>query len=182
MEMAQSMFKAKNLPNKYWGATVKYVVYILNRCPTKSLENFVLEEAWTGRKLDVSHVSIFSCVAYAHVSGKLRQKLDNKSKKCIYLRYSDQSKVYLIYNLVTRKVVINRDVKFAEEEAWDGSIQTIIDVVGAEQIDEEVDPTHAPVEHDHEQQGATVPKGDSSSEGQAPSISISETSTALLIR
>jgi len=52
----------------------------------------------------------------------------------------------LLYNLVTRKVVINKDVKFAKEEAWDGSVQTTIKVVGDEQIDEEVDPTHAPIE------------------------------------
>jgi len=101
---------------------MKYVVYILNRCPTKSLKNSVPEEAWTGRKPDVSHIRIFGCVAYANVPNKLRQKLDNKYKKCIFLRYSDPSKAYLLYNPVTMKVVISRDVKFAEEEAWDGSV------------------------------------------------------------
>ena len=111
---------------------MKHAIYILNRCPTKSLENSIPKEAWTGRKLDVSHVRIFGCVAYAHVPYKLRQKLDNKSKKCIFLGYSDQSKAYLLYNPVTKKVVISRDVKFAKEEAWDGSVQTTIDVVGAE--------------------------------------------------
>jgi len=54
MEMARSMFKAKNLSNKYWGAIVKYAAYILNRSPMKSLDNIVPEEAWTRRKLDVS--------------------------------------------------------------------------------------------------------------------------------
>jgi len=39
------MFKAKNLQNKYWGAAVKYAVYILNRSPTKSLDNAIPEEA-----------------------------------------------------------------------------------------------------------------------------------------
>jgi len=72
MEMAHSMFKEKNLPNKYWGATLKYAIYILNICPTKSLENSIPEEAWTGRKLDVSHIMIFGYVAYAHVPNKLR--------------------------------------------------------------------------------------------------------------
>jgi len=72
MEMAQSMFKAKNLPNKYWEVVVKYVIYILNRCPMKSLENIVPEEAWTGRKPYVSHIRIFGYFAYAHVLDKLR--------------------------------------------------------------------------------------------------------------
>jgi len=54
--------------------------------------------------------------------------------------------VYLLYNPITRKVVINIYVKFAEEEAWDGSVHTTVKVVGDEQITEEVDPTHAPAE------------------------------------
>jgi len=66
------MFKAKNLPKKYWGAAVKYVVHILNRCPTKSLDKIVPEEAWTRRKPDVSHIRIFGYVAYAHIPNKLR--------------------------------------------------------------------------------------------------------------
>lgn len=83
------MFKAKNLSNKYWGAIVKYVIHILNRCPMKSLDNIVPKEAWTGRKPDVSHMRLFGCVAYALIPEKLRQKLDDKSKKCIFLGYSD---------------------------------------------------------------------------------------------
>jgi len=67
------MFKAKNLPNEYWGITMKYVVHILNICPTKSLENTMPKEAWTGRKVDVSHIRVFGCVAYAHVPEKLRK-------------------------------------------------------------------------------------------------------------
>jgi len=73
-------------------------------------------------------------------------------------------------------------VKFAEEEAWDGSVQITINVVGTEQGAEEDDPIHAPSEKDHEQQGTTVPKGESSSEGQASSTFASESLVALLRR
>lgn len=132
----------------------------------------------TERKPDVSHMRIFGCVAYAHVPNNLRKKLDDKSKKCIFLGYGEQSKAYLLYNPITRKVVINKDIKFTKEETWDGSVQ----VVGAEKIDEEVNPTHAPIEQDHEQKGPTVPKGESSSEGQALSTSTSESSAALMRR
>jgi len=51
---------------------VKYAIHILNRCPIKSLENIVPEEAWTRRKPNVSHIRIFGYVAYAHVLDKLR--------------------------------------------------------------------------------------------------------------
>jgi len=42
----------------------------------------------------------------------------------------------MLYNPVTKKVVTKRDVKFVEEEAWDGSVQRTINVVGADQNDE----------------------------------------------
>jgi len=129
---------------------VKYAIHILNRCPTKTLDNIVLEEAWIERKLDISHIRIFGYIAYAHVPDKLRQKLNDKSEKCIFLCYYDQSKVYLLYNPVTRKVVIIKDVKFSKEEAWDGSVQKIVKVVETEQGAEEDDPIHALAEQDHE--------------------------------
>ncbi|KAL0556644.1 hypothetical protein IC582_005158 [Cucumis melo] len=46
MEMARSMLKAKNLPNKFWGDVVACTVYILNRAPTKSVPGMTPYEAW----------------------------------------------------------------------------------------------------------------------------------------
>lgn len=50
-------------------------------------------------------------MAYAHVPDELRKKLDNKGEKCIFLGYSDESKAYKLYNPLTKKVIINRDVQ-----------------------------------------------------------------------
>ena len=56
MEMARSMLAAKHLPNEYWGEVVATAVYIMNRCPTKSVKNKVPQEAWTGINHSVSHL------------------------------------------------------------------------------------------------------------------------------
>ena len=48
--MARSMLVAKHLANEYWGEAVATVVYIMNRCPTKSVKNKLPQEAWTGMK------------------------------------------------------------------------------------------------------------------------------------
>ena len=37
-----------------------------------------------------------------------------KEKKCIFLGVSDQSKAYKLYNLITKKIVINHNVVFVE--------------------------------------------------------------------
>ena len=53
---------------------------------------------------------VFGCVAYAHVPDELRDKLDRKGEKCIFVVHSDESKAYKIYNPSTKKVIINKDV------------------------------------------------------------------------
>eukprot|EP00253_Pinus_taeda_P025032 PITA_25032 len=92
MDMARSMLKAKHLLNDYWAEAVNCATYILNRCPTKAVMNIVPEEAWSGRKQGVTHMKIFGCVAYAHISDKLRKKLESKGEKCIFIGYSEESK------------------------------------------------------------------------------------------
>ena len=78
--MARNMLEAKHLPNEYWGEAVATAVYIMNRCPTKSVKNKVPQEAWTCMNHSVSHLKFFSCVAYAHIPDELRRKPDKKGQ------------------------------------------------------------------------------------------------------
>ena len=77
-----------------------------------------LEEACSGRSPTVDHFKIFGCVTYAHIPDKKRKKLDDKGEKCIFLGVSEQSKAYKLYNPITKKIVISRDVVFDEEQFW----------------------------------------------------------------
>ena len=61
------MLEGKHLPNEYWGEAVATVVYIMNRCPTKSVKKKVPQEAWIGMNHIFSHLIVFGYVAYAHV-------------------------------------------------------------------------------------------------------------------
>ena len=74
----------------------------------------------------VSHLTIFGCVAYAHVRKKMRRKSDDKSFQCILVGYNEESKAYRLYNSITKKYIASRDIEFKEEEAWDGSIDKFI--------------------------------------------------------
>jgi transposase InsO family protein len=47
---ARSMLKAKGLPGWFWGEAVSTAVYVLNRCPTKSVDGMTPFEAWYGKK------------------------------------------------------------------------------------------------------------------------------------
>ncbi|WOG95118.1 hypothetical protein DCAR_0314420 [Daucus carota subsp. sativus] len=118
LDMARSMVKAKHLPRTFWAEAVLCAVYLLNRCPTKSVRNKTPNEAWSGSKPSVGHLRIFGCIAYAHVPEQKRKKLDDKGDKCIFTGYDKRSKAYRLYNPLTKKLIISRDVEFDESDYW----------------------------------------------------------------
>ena len=61
---------------------------------------------------------MFGSVAFAHIPDELKIKLDKKSEQCIFTGYSEHHKAYKLYNPVTKKVVVSRDVKFTEDKCW----------------------------------------------------------------
>ena len=137
MDMARSMLKAKHLTKDYWAEAVHCAVYILNSCPTISVMNKVPEEAWSGRKQGVTHLRVFGCVAYAHIPDHLRRKLGSKGEKCVFIGYSEESEAYRLYISSTKKFFVSRDVQFIEEEAWDGSIEKIVNIKNCLSHDED---------------------------------------------
>jgi hypothetical protein len=51
-----------------------------------------LEEKFTSKKPDVSHLRMFGYIAYVHVLDEKRSKLDPKAVKCIFIGYSLEKK------------------------------------------------------------------------------------------
>ncbi|XP_074378306.1 uncharacterized protein LOC141719820 [Apium graveolens] len=116
--MARSMVKAKHLPRTFWAEAVQCAVYLLNSCPTKSVRNKTRNEACSGSKPSVRNLRIFRCIAYAHIPDQKRKKLDDKGEKCIFTGYDKRSKAYRLYNPLTKKLIISRDVEFDESDYW----------------------------------------------------------------
>ncbi|KAG9454135.1 hypothetical protein H6P81_007039 [Aristolochia fimbriata] len=118
MNMARSMMKGKTLPKGSWAEAVDCAVYLLNRCPTKSVKFRTPIEAWSGSKPVVGHLKIFGCIVYAHIPEQIRKKLDDRGQKCIFVRYDFKTKAYKLYNPITKKFIISRDIEFDEEDYW----------------------------------------------------------------
>ncbi|KAK8918644.1 hypothetical protein KSP39_PZI022152 [Platanthera zijinensis] len=123
MNMTRSMVKEKGLPKMFWAEAVQCAVYLLNRCPTKSVKFKTPFEAWSGWKPSVNHLRVFWCVAYAHIPDQKRKKLDDRSEKCI-VGYAPESKAYKFYNPVMVKAIISRDVVFEEGSSWSWDEET----------------------------------------------------------
>ncbi|CAM8975323.1 unnamed protein product [Rhodiola kirilowii] len=118
INMVRSMLARGGIDKSFWPEAVNWSIHILNRSPTVAVQNITPQEAWNGGKPDVDHFKIFGCIAFAHIPDQKRKKLDDKGEKCVFLGVSEQSKAYKLYNPVTKKIVISRDVIFDEERIW----------------------------------------------------------------
>lgn len=116
--MARSLLKEGNLSNHFWAEAVSTSAYLLNISPTKAVHGITPFEAWSGMKPNINHLRIFGCIGYALTPSQQHQKLDSKSKKCIFIGYSNESKAYKLYDPNTCKVIISRDVIFNEDARW----------------------------------------------------------------
>jgi hypothetical protein len=105
-------------------------VYILNRSPSKALNSRTPYEAWHGCKPAISHLRVFSCLAFDKELGHI-SKLDDRSTPGVFIGYAEGSKAYRILDLGTQRVHTMRDVVFDEGRGWiwdkavdDGSTST----------------------------------------------------------
>jgi hypothetical protein len=116
--MDQALLKQRGISAVFWGEAVVMAVYILNRSPTKALNDRTSYEAWYGRKLVVSHLRVFGCLAFAKELGHIG-KLDDRSTPGVFIDYAEGSKAegskaYRILDPGTQRVRTTRDVLFVE--------------------------------------------------------------------
>jgi hypothetical protein len=109
---ARSLLKAKGLPGWFWGKAVNTAVYVLNRCPTKSVDGMTPFEAWQGMKAAVHHLRTFRCIVYVRNMMQHLKKLEDRGHKMIFVGYESGSKAYRAYNPIMKHVHVTRDVVF----------------------------------------------------------------------
>jgi hypothetical protein len=114
----RSMLKAKVLPGWFWGEAVNAALYVLNRCSTKSIDDMTPFEAWHGRKPAVYHLKTFGCIVYVRNMTPQLKKLKDRGRKMIFVGYESSSKVYHVYDPITKRVHVTRDVVFDEQAQW----------------------------------------------------------------
>lgn len=110
--------KAKGLPGVFWGEAVSTAVYLLNRSSSKGIAGKTPYKLWTGTTLAVHHLRTFGCVSHVKVTAPHQKKLDDRSRRMIFVGYELGSMAYRVYDPATRRVHISRDVIFDEGAQW----------------------------------------------------------------
>ncbi len=108
------VLKTKVLKN-IWSKVINIAINLFNRSPTRSNSIVTPYEKNSSIKLDLSHLHMFRWRAFVHINKVNRGgKLDSKSIECVHLGNNLETKGYRFYNLITKEIFINQNVKFIE--------------------------------------------------------------------
>ena len=64
------------------------------------------EEAFTGKKLDISHLKIFGSLVYIHMTKDARKKLEPTAEVGIFVGYTETPHNYRVYFPDSRMTVV----------------------------------------------------------------------------
>jgi hypothetical protein len=93
--MMWTILKEDNLSKDFWAEVVACTIYLLNKYPTKSMQNMTPQEALSGEKPIVSYLRVFGCVAHAQIR---RQKeiylmiVEKNTSSTAIMRYPKHTK------------------------------------------------------------------------------------------
>lgn len=69
-------------------------MHLLNISTTKVLQDI----SKLGKVQNPHELKVLGCIAYSMIYSPNRQKLDHKTVKCIFIRYSNECKAYKLYS------------------------------------------------------------------------------------
>lgn len=110
-EKTRALLADAQMDKKFWGEAVRTAAYLTNRSPTDAVQGTPMENL-TFKKPNSSRLQIFGCNAYTKTITPLK-KLDDRCKKYIFVGYAPNG--YRLYDKERRKIIISRDVLFAEK-------------------------------------------------------------------
>ena len=112
VESARSALHHRGLSRKYWAEAVSTAAFVRNRVPNSRDAAMSPYEKLFGRKPSLLALRAFGCDAYAF--DPQHGKLDSKTRKLVFVGYSEQHKGYRLLHPTTHKLVIARHVIFDE--------------------------------------------------------------------
>jgi len=103
-----------NVPISYWGEFVLTAIHIINKLPSKILNQKTPFEKLYGKPPSFVHLKVFGCLCFAFTLSHNRSKFDPRSSSCVFLGYPFGVKGYKLLDLTTKRLFVSRDVHFLE--------------------------------------------------------------------
>jgi hypothetical protein len=111
----------------FWDDAILCAFYVKNKCSYHALKNNIPYQMWYGHIPLVRHPGAFGSTCCALIPKEQRSNPDASNWKCIFLRYSNTTKGYHLYDETNKKFILSRDVIFLESSKKDETIEKDLD-------------------------------------------------------
>lgn len=114
LNVAQAIMFHSHLPKIFWNFIVNRAVFLINKLPSPFTHAKSPYELLYGTTPDYDNI-VFDCLVFASTIMQGPQRLDPCASKCIFLGYKHGIKGFIVMNLSTHEISINRNVSFHEQ-------------------------------------------------------------------
>jgi hypothetical protein len=102
------------MPLKFWDEAFLTATYLINRMPSKVIDNQSPLERLFHQQPDYANLRTFGCAYWPNLRPYNSKKLQYRSKECVFLGYSHMHKGFKCLDVAAGRVYISRDVVFDE--------------------------------------------------------------------
>jgi histone deacetylase 1/2 len=92
VEVGLTLLAHASMPLKFWDEAFLTAVFLINRLPTKVLQNKAPIFRLLGEEPDYTFLRTFGCACWPHLRPYNTRKLQFRSKQCVFLGYSNMHK------------------------------------------------------------------------------------------
>jgi len=114
VDMGLTLLAHASIPLKYWDEAFLTSVFLINRLPSKVIQNQTPYERLYGHAPDYTFLRTFGCAVWPNMRPYNSKKLQFRSKRCVFLGYSHMHKGFKCLDPTEGRVYISRDVVFDE--------------------------------------------------------------------
>ena len=114
VEMALTLLAHASVPLNFWDEACLTTVFLINRLPSKVINDQTPFERLFGHQPDYSFLRTFGCAVWPNLRPYNSKKLQFRSKRCVFLGYNNLHKGFKCLEPNEGRVYISRDVIFDE--------------------------------------------------------------------
>jgi histone deacetylase 1/2 len=115
VEMGLTLLAHSSMPLKFWDEAFLTAVFIINRLPSRVIDHDTPLHRLFGQEPEYASLRTFGCAVWPNLRPYNTRKLEFRSKKCVFLGYSNLHKGFKCLDPSDGRVYISRDVVFDEQ-------------------------------------------------------------------
>ena len=115
LNVARALLFQSKMPVKFWGEAISTATHVINMTPSQVLKGSSPYEILFGAKPSYGSLRVFGSLCYVHRRDRDKDKLGERSRRCVFVGYPFGKKAWRVYDLDTNEFIVSRDVSFCED-------------------------------------------------------------------